>query len=162
MMMKPCKISLSLGFSILSLHSQTQGNVCNTDRVERTSNNYFGLGCATLFVSFLPLVGEKMREYMLQQGTLWYHCDIHEKLSGLASFGRSGKNCPIWTGLNRPVQNPSIVQNCPKLSNKQYFVKLEQNLFRLFILFREFIQVSILNQYSTVLLNFQYLHSVEA
>ena len=39
-----------------------------------------------------------------------------ELVPGLASFGRSGKNRPFWTGLNRPVQNPSIVQNCPKLS----------------------------------------------
>ena len=36
--------------------------------------------------------------------------------SGLAGFGHSGKNRPFWTGLNRPVQNLSIVQNCPKLS----------------------------------------------
>ena len=36
--------------------------------------------------------------------------------SGLAGFGQSGKNRPFWTGLNRPVQNLSIVQNCPKLS----------------------------------------------
>ena len=36
--------------------------------------------------------------------------------TGLAGFGQSGKNHPFWTGLNRPVQNLSIVQNCPKLS----------------------------------------------
>ena len=36
--------------------------------------------------------------------------------AGLAGFGESGKNRPFWTGLNRPVQNLSIVQNCPKLS----------------------------------------------
>ena len=86
-------------------------------------------------------------------------------ISGFASFGRSGKNRAFWTGLNRPVQNPSIVQSCPKLSKtfkQQYFIRLDQNLFRLFILFKEFIEVSILNQYSIALFNFQYLHSVEA
>ena len=36
--------------------------------------------------------------------------------AGLAGFGESGKNRPFWTGLNRPVQTLSIVQNCPKLS----------------------------------------------
>ena len=42
---------------------------------------------------------------------------VHEVvLAGLAGFGQSGKNCPFWTGLNRPVQNLSVVQNCPKLS----------------------------------------------
>ena len=71
-----------------------------------------------------------------------------ELVPGLASFGRSGKNRPFWTGLNRPVQNPSIVQNCPKLS-------------KTLIVFKEFTSVSKLNQYSTVLCNFQYLHTVE-
>ena len=62
--------------------------------------------------------------------------------------------------LTVPSKTPQLsktVRNCPKLSKKQHFIKLEQNLFRLFILFKEFIQVSILNQYSTALFNFQLL-----
>ena len=40
---------------------------------------------------------------------------------GLAGFGQSGKNRPLWTGLNRPVQNLSTVQNCPEPSKKAVF-----------------------------------------
>ena len=51
----------------------------------------------------------------LQYLNRWFIMDTHDH-AGLAGFGQSGKNHPFWTGLNRPVQNLSIVQNCPKLS----------------------------------------------
>ena len=41
---------------------------------------------------------------------------ITNDAAGLAGFGQGGKNRPFWTGLNRPVQNLSIVRNCPKVS----------------------------------------------
>ena len=57
------------------------------------------------------------------------------KQPGLAGFGLSGKNLPFWTCLNRPVQNLSIVHNCPKLSKKQNFTRFVQNLAQFFTLF---------------------------
>ena len=59
--------------------------------------------------------------------------------AGLAGFGQSGKNRPFWANLNRPVQNLSIVQNCPK---KQYQCTIWLNFLLSFIKNNHDIQIS--------------------